>query len=67
MDRVPDDSEDLLRRAVAGEEAALATPWKRHRARLRQMVQLRLDRRLKGRIDPSDVLPEADLDLAARP
>ena len=66
MDQHPDDSEDLLRRAAAGDKAALATLWERHRARLRQMVRLRLDRRLQGRVDPSDVLQEAYLDLAAR-
>jgi RNA polymerase sigma-70 factor (ECF subfamily) len=60
------DSEDLLRRAAAGDEAALAALWERHRARLRRMVRLRLDRRLQGRVDPSDILQEAYLDLAAR-
>ena len=60
------DSDDLLRRAAAGDEAALAALWQRHHARLRQMVRLRLDRRLQGRVDPSDVLQEAYLDLAAR-
>jgi RNA polymerase sigma-70 factor (ECF subfamily) len=30
------------------------------------MVRLRLDRRLQGRVDPSDVLQEAYLDLAQR-
>jgi RNA polymerase sigma-70 factor (ECF subfamily) len=66
MHRDPDDSEDLLRRAAAGDEAGLAALWERHRARLRQMVRLRLDRRLQGRVDPSDVLQDAYLDLAAR-
>jgi RNA polymerase sigma-70 factor (ECF subfamily) len=66
MDRAPDDSEDLLRRAAAGDEAALGALWERHRARLRQMIRLRLDRRLQGRVDPSDVLQDAYLDLAAR-
>ena len=67
MDQEPDDSEHLLRRrAAAGDEAALAAPWQRHHPRLRQMVRLRLDRRLQGRVDPSDVLQEAYLDLAAR-
>ena len=60
------DSEELLRRAAAGDPAALAELWEGHRARLRKMVQLRLDRRLQGRVDPSDVLQEAYLDLAAR-
>ena len=66
MRQDPDDSEDLLRRATAGEEAALAALWERHHPRLRQMVRLRLDRRLQGRVDPSDVLQDAYLDLAAR-
>ena len=41
-----------------------AVLFHRHRKRLRQMVRLRLDRRLQGRVDPSDVLQEAFLDLA---
>jgi RNA polymerase sigma-70 factor (ECF subfamily) len=61
-----DDSDDLLFRAATGEDAALAALWERHRDRLRRMVCLRLDRRLQGRIDPSDVLQEAYLDLASR-
>jgi RNA polymerase sigma-70 factor (ECF subfamily) len=64
MGQDPGDSEGL-HRAAAGEEAALAALRERHHARLRQMV--RLDRRLQGRIDPSNVLQEAYLGLAARP
>ena len=60
------DSEDLLRRAAAGAGAAPAVLWERHRARLRQMVRLRLDRRLQGRLDPSDVLQDAYLDFSRR-
>jgi RNA polymerase sigma-70 factor (ECF subfamily) len=54
----------LLRRAARGEQAALAEVFSRYRKRLRQMVRLRLDRRLQGRVDPSDVLQEAYLDVA---
>ena len=35
-----------------------------HRERLRRMVQLRMDRRVAGRVDPSDVLQEAYLDAS---
>ena len=66
MGQDPNDSEHLLRRAASGDQAALPALWERHRARLRRMVRLRLDRRLQGRVDPSDVLQEAYLDLAAR-
>jgi RNA polymerase sigma-70 factor, ECF subfamily len=65
MDRHPDDSE-LIRFAAAGDGAALASLWERHRPRLRQVIQLRLDRRLRRRVDPSDVLQEAYIDLAVR-
>lgn len=37
-----------------------------HRDRLRRMVQLRLDDRLHGRIDPSDVIQEAFLEATER-
>ena len=46
-----DTDEDLLRRASDGDEAALATLFGRYRKRLRQMIRLRLDRRLQGRVD----------------
>ena len=58
--------ESLLRRAADGEGGALAELFSRYRERLRRMVRLRLDRRLQGRVDPSDVLQDAYLDLDAR-
>src|SRR5947209_11081644 len=63
-ERLDDSDEDLLRRATHGDQAALAALFGRYRKRLRQMVHLRLDRRLQGRVDPSDVLQEAYLDVA---
>jgi len=62
----PGETEDLLVRAARGDREALAALWERHRKRLRQMVRLRLDRRLQGRVDPSDVLQEAYIDMAER-
>ena len=38
----------------------------KHRPRLRLLVQLRMHRRLQGRVDPSDVLQEAFLDAVRR-
>jgi RNA polymerase sigma-70 factor (ECF subfamily) len=64
-----DDSgrvDELVRRATQGEEAALAELFASHRGRLRQMILLRLDRRVRGRVDPSDVLQDAYVDLAAK-
>jgi RNA polymerase sigma-70 factor (ECF subfamily) len=54
-----DQTEELLRRAAAGECEALRVLLDRHRARLRRMVAVRLDRRLAARVDPSDVVQEA--------
>jgi RNA polymerase sigma-70 factor (ECF subfamily) len=58
--------EDLLGRARAGDAQARADLFARCRDRLRRMVRLRLDRRLQGRVDPSDVLQDAYLDYARR-
>jgi RNA polymerase sigma-70 factor (ECF subfamily) len=51
-------NEDLLTRAARGEAAARAELLVRHQERLRQMIAVRLDRRLAARLDPSDVLQE---------
>src|SRR4051794_24423061 len=60
------DTDDLLHRLSGGDQQALAELFQRHRARLRRMVQLRLDRRLQGRVDPSDVLQETYIEVARR-
>src|SRR6266702_8488844 len=60
------DEADFLRRATAGDQQALAALFSRYRDRLRKMVRLRLDRRMSGRIDASDVLQDAYLDVARR-
>ena len=57
---------DLTERAAAGDEDALAQLFVQYRDRLARMVQMRMDRRLKGRVDPSDVLQEAYIELARR-
>src|SRR5262245_41822421 len=65
-DPVGNDTNLLLRRALAGDEPALAALFDGYRERLRRMIRLRLDRRLSGRVDPSDVLQEAYLDVRRR-
>jgi RNA polymerase sigma-70 factor (ECF subfamily) len=62
----PDPSDELLRRASAGDQHALAELFDRYRDRLRRMVRLRMDRRLRGRVDPSDVLQEAQVEILRR-
>src|SRR5262249_2067229 len=60
------ESQALIRRVERGDERALAELFAHHRGRLRRMVKLRLDHRLQGRLDPSDVLQEAYLEIAKR-
>jgi RNA polymerase sigma-70 factor (ECF subfamily) len=62
----PGDVSDLLRRAAAGDERAVQDLFGRYRDRLKRMVRLRLNRRLQGRVDDSDVLQEAYLDVSRR-
>ena len=59
-------ADELLSRAQAGDRQALAALFDRYRARLRHMIRLRLDRRLAGRVDTSDVLQEAYLEADKR-
>jgi RNA polymerase sigma-70 factor (ECF subfamily) len=60
------ETNDLLRLAAAGDSQGWGALLTRHGDRLRRMVALRLDQRLQGRIDPSDVLQEAYLEAWAR-
>jgi RNA polymerase sigma-70 factor, ECF subfamily len=58
---VSDESETsrLVRQAAAGDQQAWTRLVARHRDRLSRMVAVRMDRRLQGRIDASDVIQEA--------
>jgi RNA polymerase sigma-70 factor (ECF subfamily) len=62
----PDQKSLLLYRAAAGDEEALRAVFSRYRDRLKRMVQLRLNRRLTGRVDDSDVVQECFLDVSRR-
>jgi RNA polymerase sigma-70 factor (ECF subfamily) len=52
------DTDQLLEQASQGDDQARQQLLIRHRARLRRMVAVRLDRRLAARVDPSDVVQE---------
>jgi RNA polymerase sigma-70 factor, ECF subfamily len=49
-----------------GDPDAVAELFARFRDRLKRMVKLRMDRRLQGRLDASDVLQDAFLEVAGR-
>jgi RNA polymerase sigma-70 factor (ECF subfamily) len=57
---------ELLARAGRGDEQALGQLFGQHRERLKRMVRLRLSRRLQGRLDESDVLQDAYLEICRR-
>src|SRR5271166_5803495 len=56
----------LLDGAANGDEAALTQLFSRYHKRLKQMVRLRLNRLLQGRVDDSDILQETYLEAAKR-
>ncbi len=52
--------------ATGHPESPLNELFAEHRERLRRMVQLRMDQRVQGRIDASDVIQEAFVEAALR-
>jgi RNA polymerase sigma-70 factor (ECF subfamily) len=63
-----DDAQELelARRASQGDARCLQDLFTRYRQRLRRMVKLRLDPRVQGRVDPSDVVQEAYLEVCRK-
>ncbi len=65
----PHDTEeirDLLRRALAGERQVFEELFARYRPYLCQFVELRIDPKLRSRLDPSDVVQEAQIEAYRR-
>jgi RNA polymerase sigma-70 factor (ECF subfamily) len=64
----PDSEEtrQLLEQARNSRPEAVELLLDRHRAALRRMVQLRLDRALQGRVDASDVIQDVLLEASRR-
>jgi RNA polymerase sigma-70 factor (ECF subfamily) len=58
--------DELLRRTEQGDSSAAQRLLAGHRDRLKNMVRVRLDRRMVARIDPSDVVQEALAEAAQR-
>ncbi|HVT29443.1 MAG TPA: sigma-70 family RNA polymerase sigma factor [Lacipirellulaceae bacterium] len=67
-DGPPEDLEalSLVEQAIQGDSRAWRRLVEDHRDGLRRMVALRMDRRLQGRIDPSDIIQESYIDAARR-
>jgi RNA polymerase sigma-70 factor (ECF subfamily) len=60
------DESDLLDRLQQGDTEALGMLFSLHRKRLRRLIDFRLDARLRGRVDPSDVLQDSFMDASQR-
>ena len=59
-------AEELAERVLAADVVALAELFEIDRPRLLRVVAARLDPRLRGRLDPGDVLQDAFLDLTKK-
>jgi len=59
-----DETQRLLDRAGQGDRRALNELFDRYRGRLKRAIQLRLNPRLASRVDDSDVLQEAYLEVS---
>jgi RNA polymerase sigma-70 factor (ECF subfamily) len=66
MPSEPTDTGQLVERLRAGDRQALTDLFQHYRDRLHRMVDLRMDPRIQGRVDASDVLQDGFLDAAAR-
>jgi RNA polymerase sigma-70 factor (ECF subfamily) len=62
----PFDSAILIEQALTGNREAMSVLLDRYRARLRRMVEIRMDTRLQARFDASDVIQEAYVEVAER-
>jgi RNA polymerase sigma-70 factor, ECF subfamily len=60
------DNQTLIARLRSGGDRTLADAMAEHAPRLRQIVELRVDFRLSGRLDATDVLQEAFLEAHKR-
>src|SRR5207244_4442344 len=65
MDELAPDSTEtrnLLKQIQAGDRQAFERLFVRHRPELREFIALRLDPRIRARVDPSDVVQETQME-----
>lgn len=61
-----DQTQELIRDAKAGNAGAAGELLDRHREALRRMIDLRLDRRIRPRVDASDIVQEVMIEANRR-
>ena len=57
---------ELLRQAGLGDDQLFSDLLSKYRRRLHKIIELHLDQRLRGRVDPSDVIQDAYLEASQR-
>ncbi|MGY8770974.1 MAG: sigma-70 family RNA polymerase sigma factor [Pirellulales bacterium] len=62
----PEKTEQLMQQALEGDDAARDKLLVRHRDSLRRMIEMRLDRKIQGRIDASDIVQNVLIDANRR-
>ena len=60
------ETDRLLERIGAGDHDAVNRLFELHRQYVRRFVDLRMDQKLKARVDPSDVVQETQIEAARR-
>jgi RNA polymerase sigma-70 factor (ECF subfamily) len=66
MTRDSAETELLLRRVRSGDAEAFEQLFARHRPALRQFIEMRLDPRMRARVDASDVVQETQMEVFNR-
>jgi RNA polymerase sigma-70 factor, ECF subfamily len=69
VDEPKPDSEEtrrLLEQGRSGDSRAFDELFRRHRAFVRQVIDLRLDDRVRARLDPSDIVQETQMEAFRR-
>jgi RNA polymerase sigma-70 factor (ECF subfamily) len=66
MNTNPDETKQLIERTRSGDASAFDELFNRHRLRLRKSIAMRMDRRVAGRADASDILQETYLEAFKR-
>jgi RNA polymerase sigma-70 factor (ECF subfamily) len=66
MDKNPDETKKLIELTRKGDTSAFEELFKRHRARLKKAIAMRMDRRVAARVDASDVLQETYMEAFRR-
>ena len=57
---------ELISRSVAGDKTAMGQLFSRHEVRLKRMISVRMDPRIGGRLDSSDIFQELQLEASQR-